>query len=135
MAFQISGRTPTSVPVSPEGAPSAVAEILATTESDKDVPFVPDVFYFVILSNRAKRTISSKIPLLFLGPQAVVCSKHIGDEASFTISRRAIPKGEAKEHETRIGGLIITARNVPQKRTEFSVYKTARIVSPILVNH
>lgn len=127
MAFQLSGRPLTSIPAWSEGAPTATPETLATTETGEDGPFVPNVFDFVTLANRAERTISSTIPRLFLGPQAVDSSTHIGDGASFAVSRRAIPKGETKEHETEMSGLTITTRNAPQERPGFLVYKTARI--------
>jgi Protein kinase domain len=117
----------TSVPASSEGTPITSPETSATTETGEDAPFVPNVFDFVTLAGRAKRTISSTIPLLLLEPQAVDSSTHIGDGASFAVSRRAVPKGEEREHETQMGGLTITTRNPPQVRPEFLVYKTARM--------
>jgi serine/threonine protein kinase len=126
MAFQLSGRPLTSVPAWSEGTPTATSGT-STSATVENSPFVPNVFDFVTLANRANRTISTAIPPLFLGPQAVDSSTHIGDGASFAVSRRALPKAEAIEHETRMGGLVITTRNPPQARPEFVVYKTARI--------
>jgi len=108
MEFPLSGRPLTSVPASSEVAPTATPEISVTSTTIEDTPFVPNVFDFVSLAGRAKRTISSAVPPLFLGAQAVDSSTHIGDGASFAVSRRALPKAEVRNYETELGGLVIT---------------------------
>lgn len=127
MAFQVSGRPLTSVPASSEGIPTATPETSAITQTGEGAPFVPNVFDFVALAGQAQRTIRSKVPPFFLGPQPVDSSLHIGDGASFAVSRRAILKVEAKKHTTQMGGLTMTVSNAPQQQRECLVYKTARI--------
>ncbi|ERF69389.1 hypothetical protein EPUS_05934 [Endocarpon pusillum Z07020] len=128
MAFPVSGRPLTSVPSSSKGTPTASPETSTKAETGEDSPFVPNVFDFVTLAGRAQRAIRSRIPPLLLGPQAVDSSLHIGDGASFAVSCRAIPKVEAREYTTQMGGLTIIAKSdAPQQQRESLVYKTARI--------
>jgi serine/threonine protein kinase len=128
----ISGRPVTSVP--PSEASTSVDTVtdhshvdLTRTTLMQDV-FVPHVFDFVTIAGYAGNMVRSSIPSLFLEPLAVDQSTIIGNGASFSAFRKAIPSSPTwSETRSLDGGLSITTFNPKDIVPSHVVYKVARV--------
>jgi len=126
-----SGRPVTSVPASEAITyPDAV-----TDRSHVDHPraalmqdvFVPHVFDFVTIARYAQNMVRSSIPSLFLEPLAVDQSTIIGNGASFSAFKKAIPRAPTWSETRSFDGLSIIQSNPKDDVPSQVVYKIARV--------
>jgi serine/threonine protein kinase len=128
---EMSGRPVTSVPAS-EASTSADT---VTDSSDVDHirtaltqdTFVPHVFDFVTIARYAGNMVRSNIPSLFLEPLAVDQSTIIGDGASFSAFRKALPSPPTWSETHSLDGMSITMSNPKDDVPSHVVYKVARV--------
>jgi len=130
MEQALSGRADTSAPASSD-TPGTATPGSAAAGQPVDLPFVPNVFDLLTLAHRAELSVGSPALQLYLGSQAIDHSTHLGLGASFEVSCRDIPKSDGLEHESRLGGLTVTARQSEQTARTL-VYKTAKIAFTVL---
>ncbi len=130
MSSLVSGRPETSLPAEESAKPTVVLSSSdghdETGQTDDEGLFIPHVFDLIWHTRNAAKYVSSpSFPSLYLEPQAVDTSTLIGDGASFTVSRRSIPKDSSEEYATN--GFVDRVTRAPSKRPDYVVYKTARI--------
>jgi len=125
-----SNRPETSVPRDDDGEEGAPEAQLEASVSVIGVPgsYVPSIFDLVAPTHRARDTTKLYIPPEYLRSEAVDSSVLIGQGASFTVTRHAIPP--APKYITQradVGGFKLEQVKEAPKRPKFIVYKSANV--------
>jgi serine/threonine protein kinase len=138
MSISQSGRPETSAPASSfasnstdshAGVTGTIQPADAGEELEKDGPFVPHVFDFISIAQRAAQAVGFRIPSMFLEAHAVDSSNLIGQGASFVASRVPVVQeaSTAIQWTTKPGSFLLEAHEASRMERPQIVYKTVRI--------